>query len=112
MTEIYSCTLLEATNLKSKFRQIHVPSERSRGDPPLSLQAPGGSWHSLVCASIISIFCFVFTQPPSLCLCVFSLFLLSMPVIGFKISPQFIMISSQDLLLITSAKTFPDKVIF
>ena len=56
MTEIYSCMLLEAGNLKSKFWQSPTPLKALGENLPLSLQAPGSSWHSLVCDSINPIF--------------------------------------------------------
>lgn len=59
--EIFSFTVLEARNPKSRCQQGHAPSEVSKGDASLlASDVSGNPWHSLPCRYITPISVSVF----------------------------------------------------
>ena len=60
--EIYSLTILEARNIKSRYEQGHISSEGSRKESFLAswLLVTGNPWHCLACSCITPISACIF----------------------------------------------------
>ena len=116
--DIYSLRVLEARSLKSRCWQnwcllvalrdnllFHASLLAASGCQQLS------TFLACSCTTAISVSVFTWSSPLCLCLKSHPLFSRRTPVIAFQVHPKSRILSSQDLQIITSAKTqFPSKL--